>query len=122
MKSRSEIELKYSESLQILSGRVNKLSEGKNEWITFNLKLKTSKKIKKNRHLKNALDSLESYFAIHSDLSKSLSSQINSDIVPALLNYIKNEKDIIKNMELTGRQCEKSLNEVMETYEKVYSN
>ena len=84
--------------------------------------MKTSKKIKKNRHLKNALDSLESYFAIHSDLSKSLSSQINSDIVPALLNYIKNEKDIIKNMELTGRQCEKSLNEVMETYEKVYSN
>lgn len=65
------------------------------------------------------MDSLESYFAIHSDLSKTLSSQINSDIIPALLNYIKDEKDVIKKMELTGRQCEKSLNEVMDTYEKV---
>ena len=84
--------------------------------------MKTNEKNKKNRHLKNALDSLESYFAIHSDLSKTLSSQINSDIVPALLNYIKDEKEIIKKMELTGKQCEKSLNEVMDIYEKVNSN
>ena len=65
------------------------------------------------------MGSLESYFAIHSDLSKNLSYQINSDIIPALLNYIKDEKDIIKRMELTGKQCEKSLNEVMDSYEKV---
>lgn len=62
---------------------------------------------------------MESYFAIHADLSKNLSTQINSDIIPALLNYIKDEKEVMKNMETTGKQCEKNLNEVMETYDKV---
>ena len=67
----------------------------------------------------NTLGSLESYFAIHSDLSKNLSNQINTDIIPSLLDYIKNEKELIKNLELSGKESEKNLMEEMQSYDKV---
>jgi len=63
---------------------------------------------------------LESYFAIHADLSKNLSVQMDTDIIPTLVNYIKSEKELIRSMEFSGQKLEKKLNEVMETYDKVY--
>lgn len=65
------------------------------------------------------LESLESYLAIHSELSKQLSLQINNDIIPNLMNYISNEKNFIKEIEINGKDLEKKLKEVMGTYEKV---
>ena len=63
---------------------------------------------------------MESYFAIHADLSKNLAVQINTDIIPTLGNYIKNEKEMIRSMEFSGQKLEKNLNEVMETHDKVF--
>lgn len=66
------------------------------------------------------MGSLESYFAIHAELSKNLSNQINTDIITTLFNYVKDEKELIVKIELSGRKTEKDLNLVMETYNKVY--
>lgn len=64
-------------------------------------------------------NSLQSYFVIHSDLSKNFSNQIEDDILPRILECLNKNKENFKEKEIFGKNCEKKMKELRERNDKV---